>query len=349
MRPPLPLPRTATAGSLRGCSSATVCRATSSSACRTAGSAVETRAATPLGAPGASGSLTRNKAPPSAPSPTSMRPPWRSTSSLAMVSPRPVPPKRRVVLSSPLRNRSKIASRNARGTPGPLSSTERTTSSPSTHNPARTCPPSGTNFIAFESRLSKTRSSFSGSASRATSSDVSTESSTSRSLATTSKSETVRRTSSTRSTRDRSSSIPPVSSFATSRRSLTCLSSTCALRSIVPRSRRVSSSHSPEVKSRRVGPRMSASGVRSSWLTLARNTDFVRLAASASSFARGRSSISPRFSKRSLSERTRRARISDASTIVAAQKVSSRRPVATLERDPPASSAPIMGKNVAVR
>jgi hypothetical protein len=49
----------------------------------------------------AHGRVTRKSPPPSTPSPTSIRPAWRSTISFAIARPRPVPPNRRVVPSSP--------------------------------------------------------------------------------------------------------------------------------------------------------------------------------------------------------------------------------------------------------
>ena len=245
-----------------------------------------------------------------------MRPPWSATSSRAIASPRPVPPKRRVALSSPLRKRSKIASREATGTPGPLSSTERTTSSRRARSPTRTRPPSGTNFIAFESRFSRTRSSFAG---------IGRQRQRVRRL----DRQLDRRVPSPRSRRarpcgarrrrgrraiDRAPSGPSRASRPRAGRSR---ASAAPARCARPSRDRAASVVRPTLapRSLRIGPRMSASGVRSSWLTFARKSDFVRLAASASSFAFDRPAISSRLSKRSATERTSSARNSEASAI----------------------------------
>ena len=153
--------------------------------------------------PAAPGRSTRKSAPPPGPSVTRNDPPCSSTSSRAIARPSPVPPKRRVVRSSPRRKRSKIAPRISTGTPGPSSATVSVTRPPRAPTSTRTRPPSGANLKALESRPRSTRAIRSGSTKPAASPGATTASSTRRSRATAWKEDTVRRSNAARSTGSR--------------------------------------------------------------------------------------------------------------------------------------------------
>ena len=92
----------------------------------------------------------------------------------------------------------------------------------------------------------------------------------------------------------------PASSRERSSRSFTCLRSSWALRSITAASRRSSSGIAPLSSRRWAGPRIKVNGVRSSWLTLAKNWVFRRsisasaaLASSSAVMWRTRLSVMP--------------------------------------------------------
>ena len=92
-----------------------------------------------------------------------------------------------------------------------------------------------------------------------------------RSAAKPSKWAAVARQISARSTSQYDAASLPASLVATWSRSPTCLSSVRALRATTSRSARCSGRSPGPPRSRSVGPRISASGVRSSWLTLAKS------------------------------------------------------------------------------
>ena len=87
-----------------------------------------------------------------------MRPPWSSTISRARARPMPVPPCRRVSPMSTWKKRSKSRSAISGGKPGPSSFTTIQAVTPRSCSETVTCPPSGVNLRALESRFTKTRS-----------------------------------------------------------------------------------------------------------------------------------------------------------------------------------------------
>lgn len=85
----------------------------------------------PATAAGATGRSMKNVVPTPSVVSKPMEPPMRSTSSLEMASPSPVPPRERVSDASACENFSKIEERNSSGMPGPESWTQmRTQPSP---------------------------------------------------------------------------------------------------------------------------------------------------------------------------------------------------------------------------
>src|SRR6266540_1270968 len=203
-------------------------------------------------------------------SPTSSSPPWAWASWRAMYNPSPTPPARRVAPESSWVNRSKMRSRSGRGTPGPASSTASTASAPARPASSRMGVPSGEYLAALSSRLPSTCNSAREAA--CTGSAPPTATSMRRSGWQTPAASPASRATSAASTRCRSTCSRPVCSKRAASRS-------CSIRSFrrVPwrtamstNSRRsAGSSAAPRVLSVPSVPRITVSGVFSSWETVA--------------------------------------------------------------------------------
>ena len=230
---------------------------------------------------------------------TVMVPPMRSTSAWVMYSPSPVPPKRRVVEASPCPKARKRRACTSGVMPMPLSATRTTKcagppSAASTRS--ATCPRRVArpllNLMAFPTRLYSTcRTRMASQATRAGSSGA-MNSARSTSLATAT-GVSVAHTSSTRGRRSWSPTSKvrwPASILDTSRMS------SMTARSPFPDCwmvRTASRSRSGRSAAARISamPMTPLSGVRISWLIMARKVDLARLAASASSTARASSRV----------------------------------------------------------
>ncbi len=103
---------------------------------------------------GWSGSRTRNTEPCPGELSTSTKPSMRSTMRRVMARPSPVPAPR-AALSPPCSNSSKIAPRRSAGMPGPVSSTEKTISSPDPRSTPMQTPPVSVNLTALPARLNR--------------------------------------------------------------------------------------------------------------------------------------------------------------------------------------------------
>src|SRR5688500_10224543 len=113
------------------------------------------------------GSVTR-KCPPPSSGRTRMRPPCASANSLAMARPSPLPAIGPLAFARPRKKELKVESCSSSGTPGPLSMTSISASSPLERSTTEISPPAGVNFTALPIRLSRMERSFSGSASTLT-------------------------------------------------------------------------------------------------------------------------------------------------------------------------------------
>ena len=221
---------------------------------------------------------------------TQIRPPIIRTRRFEIVSPSPVPPYFRVVELSACANGSKINSRLFSGIPMPVSETVKCTIIP--HSSFASCraftatSPSLVNLMALPTRFSSTCLSrvISPRATSGTSGATSQRSSSPFSSARTARvfSADSRLSRTSKSTDSRSSL--PASILEKSRISLITVSKesadtfTVSRHSLCPRFSSVS-------RAKSVMPMMPFSGVRISWLILAKNSLFARLAASATSRA----------------------------------------------------------------
>ena len=224
---------------------------------------------------------------------TTMRPPCNVTSCFTMLSPMPVPWKRRVDEDSTCTNRSKIRSTSFGAIPMPWSATLIQIPSLSLPTSTFTAPPGRENLQAFEIKLSTMRSRCRSSPFQVNGPPALTSSSSRRSSdsAYACASSAMRRSEDSTSTGTRSMRGSPDSSLASSNRSLINCKSRVALRWMVSTSVRCPASRRPcdSRESEEAGARMSVSGVRSSWLTLAKNSLFSRSSSRSRSFAFSRS------------------------------------------------------------
>ncbi len=155
-------------------------------------------------------------------------------------------------------------------------------------------PPSGVNLNAFERRFNSTRCVFSASSSASSRAGMRSANCRWRSAASASKCDATKRSNCATSTSRYCGASAPASSFETSRRSLTCFSSSFALRSTTPRSRTADGDWVGSASRLRTGPRISVSGVRSSWLTLAKNCVFRASSSRVCSYSRATSACASR-------------------------------------------------------
>lgn len=218
---------------------------------------------------------------------TPISPPSSPTSALQMARPRPVPPKRSEMPSSAWVKRSKIRPAASGAMPMPVSDTSKRSrrppgSGPSAASTATTTSPASVNFTALPTRFSSTSRRCPASPTRRPGARgvawTSSRSPFSRACAC-----SRRRTSSSRACRSSGSArrMPaPASMRAKSRMPLIIDSSDLAAPSTV-RAISACSRSSVVSRSRPPMPMMAFSGVRSSWLTLARNWVLASLAASA--------------------------------------------------------------------
>ena len=239
----------------------------------------------------ATGSATRNVLPTPGALRSVISPAMPSTSARVIVRPRPVPPYLRVVVTSAC---SKLLNRRCCAScemPMPVSSTSISSSSrPVSVEPQATrssTVPTSVNLSALPIRLSRIWRSRIGSPRSHCGTFGSTSLSSERpsSCARRSSSSTSECTISRRSKSTDSKPILPASIFEKSRMSLMMASSASALPSASETRERDGAgigSRSPSCSM----PMMPDSGVRSSWLIVARNSDFARVASSALSRAR---------------------------------------------------------------
>ena len=212
-------------------------------------------------------------------------PPCSSTSCLTIASPRPSPPCRRVVLESACRKRSKTWGRNSGLIPMPVSMTLTSTCELTRSRSTWTRPPLGVNFTALESRFQTTcwRARVAGDGTGERVEDLVDP-------------DLLRVGGRHHGGDRRVDDLPDVDRRTSSRnwpetiREMSSRSSmiwACAveLRSIAASPS--STSPSATRPERRIldQPRIAFSGVRSSWLRIARNSSFIRLASSATSRA----------------------------------------------------------------
>ncbi len=214
-------------------------------------------------------------------------PPCRSTTALAIESPRPRPPNCRVTAGSPCSKASKMCGNASGLIPLPVSQTSTSTRpSPAERVVTRIVPPAGVNFAAFFTRFQITCWSRAGSASTR-SGRAARVISTARPLSWMSP-PTMSMTCSTTALscvgRRSSRSLPLITRLRSSRSSISRVSSPM-LRRIIARYSCISGDRPGVISRSATAVTTGASGVRSSWLRAARNRSLARLAVSAASLA----------------------------------------------------------------
>ena len=212
---------------------------------------------------------------------TAIVPPWSSTRFLAIARPRPRPPLARCSACSPWTKRSKMRGASSAVMPTPSSSTRRTALSPSRPSSIAIRCSARENLTALVIRLQTTW--VSRTASPWTQTGVSgpfTSGCRRRPRSTGSVSSSARVITSRRSTRSRRSTTFPDAMRETSSRSSTMRERCATWRSMMPRSRALAGPSRRAMTSSEVT--IGASGLRSSWPSIATNSSLARFATSAS-------------------------------------------------------------------
>ena len=208
-------------------------------------------------------------------------PPCSSVIRRTSVSPRPRPPCPPAAPRAPCTKRSKTRDNTSGAMPIPESRTRSTASPSDGSSVMSTVPPAGVKRSALPTRLVTTCSHRVSSTSAHTGSSIRlTRCCSVRPLVVSVP--TARRTASASSSGRRARTILPEVTRATSRRSSTRWARWAFWRAMISRARRVASAGACGTPSTWVALAMAASGLRSSWPSMARSSSLPRLAASAS-------------------------------------------------------------------